>query len=114
MNFPSLSWHVGSPAGNSPDGRNPCYLFFSYNRHSTAERHSQCSHIRSDVVYKNHNKGNLSNLPNFPRGTLFCRSQTRTRRQLNQLLPRRVKSKSYLDGGPDCVLFCAAALLASG
>jgi len=32
------------------------YLFFSYNRHPTAERHSQCSHIRSAVGYKNHNK----------------------------------------------------------
>src|SRR4030095_17216146 len=32
------------------------YLVCRYNRHSAAERHSQCSHICSNFVYKNHNK----------------------------------------------------------
>jgi hypothetical protein len=32
------------------------YLFFSYNRHPMVERHSQCSHIFHDFVYKNHNQ----------------------------------------------------------
>ena len=31
-------------------------LVCRYNRHSAAERHSQCSHIHSNFVYKNHNK----------------------------------------------------------
>ena len=30
------------------------YLLCRYNRHSTAERHSKCSHIRNDCVYNNH------------------------------------------------------------
>jgi hypothetical protein len=46
------------PAGNYP-ASGLCDEPFSccrHNRYSAAERHSQCSHIRSNFVYKNHNK----------------------------------------------------------